>query len=167
MYFQPSERVFFVIKGKNVRIINKNYYSPVILVLADNIYIDRLNGNNILLVANNIFIGSTRTSYSQELPISIESGLVCAKNILSIGKTWAIPPFHMSKKELLSKEFSIDRNYEKMSNLYISAETYLYGCEKEGIALDCALGMQCYEQIKQSIDKWLEINNPFMPTFWE
>lgn len=92
MYFQPSERVFFVIKGKNVRIINKNYYSPVILVLADNIYIDRLNGNNILLVANNIFIGSTRTSYSQELPISIESGLVCAKNILSIGKTWAIPP---------------------------------------------------------------------------
>lgn len=92
LYFQPSERVFFVIKGKNVRIINKNYYSPVILVLADNIYIDRLNGNNILLVANNIFIGSTRTSYSQELPISIESGLVCAKNILSIGKTWAIPP---------------------------------------------------------------------------
>lgn len=60
-----------------------------------------------------------------------------------------------------------DRNYEKMSNLYISAETYLYGCEKEGVALDCALGMQCYEQIKQSIDKWLEINNPFMPTFWE
>ena len=75
-----------------MRIINKNYYSSVILVLADNIYIDRLNGNNILLVANNIFIGSTRTSYSQELPISIESGLVCAKNILSIGKTWAIPP---------------------------------------------------------------------------
>ena len=56
LYFQPSERVFFVIKRKNVRIINKNYYSPVILVLADNIYIDRLNGNNILLVANNIFI---------------------------------------------------------------------------------------------------------------
>lgn len=226
-YSKIPRRAF--IWGNDVIIRGTNHFCDSICVCAKNIYIDELCKNTIL-IGENIFIEpriQEEYSYTNNNLV-----FICANDILSIGKAFAIPPFTKTKEELLSYDIKTDRNeYNKLNDSnniytrltsksssisnyisfeetirqsiqpkeysernngfyslwgqhclfntnkfnplvnysnfsYISAETYLYGCEKEGAALDSSLAHQCYITIKNTLDIWSEINGVFEKRFW-
>ena len=220
--FKIHRRAFII--GDNVVIRKTDCLSESLCICAKNIYIDKLCKNTIL-IGENIFI----ESLIQEKSYSISNDkliFICAKNLLSIGKQFYIPPFSKTKEELLSDNEEIKRytygqnqeiqndKYEEnsfsyllnhslfginkprspkdiLNNLsglsglsrlqkdlkfdlfknyshyaYLCAETYLYGCENEGISLDTSKAQQCYKKIKETFDIWSEINGIFKNRFW-
>ena len=167
--YQDTDRVFndsiykpiikcLFIKGNDVLIDSIKLVSTFLCVCAKNIYIKNLGSNNIL-IGDNIFIEKNRRGYY--------SSIICAKNMLSIGKRWGFSFFTKSKEELISDNILIQRNSKPNKNLFLSAGTYLYGCEKEGNALESELAIPCYERIKESFNNWIEFNGIFRPKFWK
>ncbi|OUO55303.1 hypothetical protein B5F76_01460 [Desulfovibrio sp. An276] len=217
--FEIHRRAF--ITGDNVVIRKTDCLSESLCICAKNIYIDKLCKNTIL-IGENIFIESLIQEKTDSI-VNDKLIFICAKNLLSIGKQFVIPPFSKTKEELLSDNTKIKRyiygenqevkNYKHkedffytnlimplfdinklrspkdiLDNLsgssrlfgisrfnlfknyshyaYLCAETYLYGCEKEGISLETSKAQQCYKKIKDTFDIWSEINGIFKNRFW-
>lgn len=87
--------------------------------------------------------------------------------MLSIGYGWGVPPFTKSKEELISQNVSIKRDYPTNPHLLLSAGTFLYGCRKEGCALESTLAVPCYNVMKKTMLDWAEENGIFTPEFWK
>lgn len=146
--------------------------------MQKNIYIDTILHEKSILIAENIFLESTLDS-------PWGNGVLCAKNILSIGKKFGIIPFFKSKDDLLSSSenivFSIYEDRDSISRFslsdfdifskhkgkfYLSAETYLNGCDKAGISLDSSMAYLCYKTMTETIENWIELSGAFSFRFW-
>ena len=159
------KRIF--IRGNDIVLHMEQLCCDSIFIIANNIYIDKIIGFT-CLVAENIFVESTSRVYKEtSLTCDYSAGFICSKNILSIGYGWGVPPFTKSRDELLSQNVYIKRNYSLNNNLYLSAGTYLYGCENEGKSLDSSLSVACYTRIKNLFNNIIDNNRIYEPNFWK
>ncbi len=160
-YFRAIQCI--IIKGENVVIDFKDPgRCKFIFIIAKNLYIHKIVENT-YIVAENIFIERQNTGDYEN---NIDNSIVCAKNTLSIGYGWGIPPFMKTKEELISQNVSIKRDYHSNPHLFLSAGTFLYGCRKEGSALETTLAIPCYNVMKKTMLDWAEENGIFTPDFW-